>query len=79
MAQLSTGKRFGGIFLILIGVLFILGGVAAIMFGNVDIVNFVAMFFGGVQSAIFLVGIVNIILGLFLIWAGRTIRGESFV
>ncbi len=78
MAKLSSGRRFGGIFLILIGFLFFFMGFAVIFFGFTTIIDIVSIVFSNVPQLIGLLGLLNIIFGIFLIWAGRTIRNENF-
>jgi len=78
MAKLSSGRRFGGIFLILIGFLFFFMGFAVLFFGSTTIIDIISIFFMNVTGLIFLAGLVNIFFGIFLIWAGRTIRNENF-
>jgi len=78
MAKLSSGRRFGGIFLILIGFLFFFMGFAVLFFGSTTIVDIISLLFSNVTELIFLMGFLTITFGLFLIWAGRTIRNENF-
>jgi len=65
MAKLSSERRFGG--LILIGTTFLIGLVDIIL-GMIPITGLLGTF------AIF-----NILFGILLFWAGRTIRNEKFL
>ncbi len=79
MTKLTTDRRFGGIFLMLIGFFFVIGGFATIFLGATFIVDFISLFLGNIQLIISTVGLLTIIFGFFLIWAGRTIRNEPFL
>jgi len=78
MAKLSTARRFGGIFLILIGFLFFFIGFGVIFLGTSMIIDIVSILFVNVDTAIFLAGLFHIFFGVLLIWAGRMIRNENF-
>ena len=79
MAKLTSGRRFGGIFLILIGFVFIIQGFVIIFFGTTVIIDIISIFLSNLTSILVLIGLLNIGFGLFLIWAGRTIRNEAFL
>jgi len=78
MAKLTSGRRFGGIFLILIGFLFFFMGFAILFFGSAPIIDIASILVTNLSTAIFLVGLFHIFFGVLLIWAGRMIRNENF-
>jgi len=78
MAKITTARRFGGIFLILIGFLFFFIGFGVIFFGTTTIIDIASIFFTNVGTVISIAGLFNIVFGIFLIWAGRMIRNENF-
>ncbi len=79
MGKLSTGRSFGGIFLILIGFLIVIIGIITLMFRSTDIIGITSIFLTNLPSLFVVVGLIHIAFGLFLIWAGRTIRNEPFI
>ena len=76
---LNNARRIGGIILILSGIFFIIAGSLVVFFGNSDVISFVSIFFQNVPSVIFIVGVIHIIFGVFLVWMGRLIRNEPFL
>lgn len=78
MAKLTSGRRFGGIFLILIGFLFFFMGFAILFFGASPIIDVASIFLSNLTSVVFLLGLFHILFGTLLIWAGRMIRNENF-
>ncbi len=78
MARLSTARRFGGIFLILIGFLFFFMGFAVLFFGTTTIIDIASIFLSNITSVVVVIGLIHIFFGILLIWAGRMIRNENF-
>lgn len=79
MAKLSSERRFGGVVLVLIGLGFIFLGIFTMFFSSNIIFDIISIFFANVPSIVLVMGIFSIIFGLFLVWAGRTIRNEPFI
>ncbi len=79
--QLSTERKFGGLLLIGLGIYQIILGIITILIGNTFLVGIVDLIIGMIPITELLGGfaIFNILFGILLFWAGRTIRNESFL
>ena len=76
---LSNSRRFGGIFLIVLGFVFIISGFTVMLFNTTFIIDLASVFFTNLPTALFLMGLIHVILGIFFIWAGRMVRNEPFL
>jgi len=76
---LSNSRRFGGIFLILLGFIFIISGFTIMFLNTTFIIDLASVFFGNLPVALFFMGLFHVILGIFFIWSGRMIRNEPFL
>ena len=76
---LSDSRKFGGIFLILLGFIFIISGFTIMFLNTTFIIDLATVFFGNLPIALFFMGLFHVILGIFFIWAGRMIRNEHFL
>ena len=79
MAKLSSERRFGGIFLIALGFIFIISGFAIMFLNTTFIIDLASVFFSNLPVALFFMGLFHVIIGIFFIWAGRMIRNEPFL
>ncbi len=79
MAKLSFERKIGGFLLIGLGIYQVILGIITILIGNTVLVGIVEIFFGGITPLLGTFAIFNILFGLLLIWAGRTIRNEPFL
>lgn len=76
---LTNSRRFGGIFLILLGFIFIISGFTIMFFNTTFIIDLASVFFSNLPITLFFMGLFHVILGIFFIWAGRMIRNEPFL
>ena len=76
---LTNSRRFGGIFLILLGFIFIISGFTIMFFNTTFIIDLASVFFSNLPLTLFFMGLFHVILGIFFIWAGRMIRNEPFL
>ncbi len=76
---LTSSRRFGGIFLILLGFIFIISGFTIMFFNTTFIIDLASVFFSNLPITLFFMGLFHVILGIFFIWAGRMIRNEPFL
>jgi len=76
---LSDSRKFGGIFLILLGFIFIISGFTIMFLNTTFIIDLASVFFGNLPIALFFMGLFHVIIGIFFIWAGRMIRNEPFL
>lgn len=74
MAKVSTERNIGGLILVVLGLYQIILGVVAILVGNTILVGIIDIFFDTVDVIIGGFAIFNILFGILLFWAGRTIR-----
>ena len=81
MAKLTFERRFGGLLLIFFGIYQIILGIITILIGNTFLVGIVDIILGSIPITGLLGGfaIFNILFGILLFWAGRTIRNEKFL
>ncbi len=76
---LTSSRRFGGIFLILLGFIFIISGFTIMFFNTTFIIDLASVFFTNLPVALFFMGLFHVLIGIFFIWAGRMIRNEPFL
>ena len=76
---ITNSRRFGGIFLILLGFIFIISGFTIMFLNTTFIIDLASVFFGNLPITLFFMGLFHVILGIFFIWAGRMIRNEPFL
>ena len=74
----TKAESIGGIFLIGIGLAFVIAGIIISIFPTTMIIEILSIFFSSIPSIIVIFGVANILFGLFLVWAGRMIRNEPF-
>jgi len=79
MAKLSFERKIGGFLLIGLGIYQVILGIITILIGNTSLVGIVDIFFGAITPLLGALAIFNILFGVLLIWAGRTIRNEPFL
>jgi len=81
MAKLSSERRFGGLILIGFGIYQIILGIITILIGNTFLVGIIDVILGMIPITGLLAtfAIFNILFGVLLFWAGRTIRNEKFL
>ena len=80
MAKLSTERKIGGLLLIGFGIYQIILGIITILIGNTFLVGLVDIILGMIPITGLLAtfAIFNLLFGILLFWAGRTIRNERF-
>ncbi len=74
MAKLSNSRNIGSLILIGLGLYQIVLGIVAILVGNTILVGIIDIFFDTVDVIIGGFAIFNILFGILLFWAGKTIR-----
>ncbi|MCP6727422.1 MAG: hypothetical protein KJI69_05435 [Patescibacteria group bacterium] len=79
MAKLSFERKIGGFLLIGLGIYQVILGIITILIGNTVFVGIIDIFFGAITPLLGSFAIFNILFGLLLFWAGRTIRNEPFL
>ncbi len=79
MAKLSFERKIGGFLLIGLGIYQVILGIITILIGNTVLVGLASIFFGSITPLLGSFAIFNILFGLLLFWAGRTIRNEPFL
>ncbi len=81
MAKLSTERKIGGLLLIGFGIYQIILGIITILIGNTFLVGLVDIILGMIPITGLLAtfAVFNILFGILLFWAGRTIRNEKFL
>jgi len=81
MAKLSTERKIGGLLLIGFGIYQIILGIITILIGNTFLVGLVDIILGMIPITGLLAtfAVFNLLFGILLFWAGRTIRNEKFL
>lgn len=81
MAKLSTERKIGGLLLIGFGIYQIILGIITILIGNTFLVGLVDIILGmiPITGLLAVFAMFNILFGILLFWAGRTIRNEPFL
>ncbi len=81
MAKLTFERKFGGLLLIFLGIYQIILGIISILIGNTFLIGIVDLILGmiPITGLLAVFAMFNILFGVLLFWAGRTIRHEKFL